>query len=298
MRRQFGGELARDGRERLVDRHVGLDDERRSVALGEQRERRARSGPPAWIAIQAEGRSSNSRSVDAASGAFAAHSTAIRASCAPETGGPPTPPSSAARAAPPAGRDGRRHRRRGTASSCAVAATRRPRARSHADRGASTLRPSAGAPATGVATSGRAAASKPLSRRRPPVGGPSDAARVRVVSTRGIQPARRREGARAPARAADEGTRTTASRHVDDACRAQSAHSAAIASQRSATPPAARRALARAGGTRAIVVIGSRWGGRQCVARAVCQNDCALPDALLLSALPAHLSATGTRIPP
>ena len=37
MRRRFGGELARERRERLVERHIGLDDERRSVAVRQQR---------------------------------------------------------------------------------------------------------------------------------------------------------------------------------------------------------------------------------------------------------------------
>ena len=74
----------------------------------------SRSAPPAWIAIHAEGRRSNNRSVDEASGAFAAHSTAIRASCFSRPAGPPTAPSSASRAAcHHAGRDGRGHRRRG-----------------------------------------------------------------------------------------------------------------------------------------------------------------------------------------
>jgi hypothetical protein len=37
MRRRVGGELARDHRERLIERHIGLDNERRGVSLGEQR---------------------------------------------------------------------------------------------------------------------------------------------------------------------------------------------------------------------------------------------------------------------
>ena len=173
----IGGELVRDRREGLVERHVGVDDQRRRLAVGEQRERegvgaaRLDGDPP-------RGRRSNSRSVDAASGAFAAHSMAIRASCS-RPPGPATLPSSASRAA-----------------------------RHHAARSAGARADAARASSRAVVATRVAACSKPRRSRRihsvPQRSRASNCVATSVSSAaskllaiiRGLRPERRGEGAR------------------------------------------------------------------------------------------------------
>ena len=102
-------------------------------------------------------------------------------------------------------------------SSCAVATTRR--AACSKPRGSRRIHsaPQRSRASSCVATSVSSAASKPLSPSAA-VGGPSDAASVRVVSMRGIQVPRRAKARRAGASSSTNGTSTTASRHETDAC--------------------------------------------------------------------------------
>ena len=156
--RRLGGELSRERRERLVERHVGVDDERRRVAVAEQRERqpigaagldrdpRRRAEREQPIGRRRVGRGRGPFDGDAGELLLEAGRAARRAVERVARGLPPRRP----RRRRPATR--RRVRARAPSPRHA-----RPRARSRADRGASIRRPSARA---------RAAASRQACRAR------------------------------------------------------------------------------------------------------------------------------------
>ena len=216
MHRRFGGELARDRRANGWSSGTSVSTTSAGASPSASSAMASGSEPPASIAIHADGRRSNKRSVDDASGAFAAHSRAMRASCFSRPAGPPTATSSESRAAcHHAGREHGAIDDAARASSRDVAATRsaacsKPR-RSRRIHSA----PQRSRASSWVATSVSSAASKLLSPSAA-VGGPSEAARVRVVSMRGIQVPRRAKARLAGARSSRNGTRTTASRHDTD----------------------------------------------------------------------------------
>ena len=246
------------------------------------------STPPAWMAIHADGRRSNKRSVDAASGAFAAHSTAIRASCFSRPAGPPTPTSSASRAAchHAARADGARADA-ARASSCAVVATRaaacsKPR-RSRRIHSA----PQRSRASNCVATSVSSAASKLLSpsadgllvraTRRGCASSRRAASRCRDARRRAGPARAARRTARAPRHRATRPRPAAPNRRRRRRC---------LASAFRPTPIASRDLrVARAAGPHAGYRLHrEQMGAGGAGARPVCQNDCACRRALLTSA--------------
>ena len=277
--------------ERRGERHVGVDEQRQRVAGGDHAQRPARRHRQP--ATHDPRRRSERVTGDRSRGARrrAAHSSATCASSRSLAARPAAPARGRRARAPP-----RAARRPGaTAAAARPSGVRgrddaRGRLLEAARVAARPLRaPTAATRAAASPTRRRAPCSKPSSPRRAATGGPSDAASVRVVSMRGIQPPRRANARRAGASICDE-------RQQDDgvAQRARLARSPGDEALGDPRPTAATSATS--GSIGLCVAIGKSEASGRLRRERLGQNDCAFRRALADS-LCRHRFGAGTRTP-